>query len=292
MMKIMTTLGLMAIMMSLSAPAMAMGNKPQNPQSNVGGSQSSGSSSSGDDGGVMSTANDLGNNDAVQQGAGDLGEAIAKGGQSLVNQGYEAANNGATNANAQKIINTGTNIFAGGKTLEYAGKAAPHVGWVATSAGYAAEGQHKGAAIQAVNGVTRTVTIAKIGAAAASAGGIWATGKLGALAGSWAGPLGAATGFVIGCGAAYVGGKIWDKTLGQGADALTQKAADMDAQSQYGADSQDGGQASSGGGGAGWDGGNGRDNAQQTVRDNIPRPPVGSGSGGGGGGGCTCSPGR
>ena len=198
-MKIMTTLGLMAIMMSLSAPVLAMGNKQQD--------SSPGSS-------VVSTANSLGNNDGVQQGAGDIGAAVAKGGQTLVNQGYEAANNGATNANAQKIINNGTNIFAGGKTLEYAGKAAPHVGWVATSAGYASEGQYKGAAVQAVNGVTRTVTVAKIGAAAATAGGIWVAGKLGAVAGSAAGPLGTLGGFIIGCGAAYVGGKIWDSTVG------------------------------------------------------------------------------
>ena len=203
----------------------------------------------------------------------------------LVNQGYEAANQGATNANSQAIVNNGVKVFTYGKAVEYTGKAAPHVGWAATSAGYAAEGQYKGAAIQAVNGCTRTVTVAKIGAAAATAGGIWATGKLGALAGSWAGPLGAGTGFIIGCGAAYIGGKIWDKTIGEGADALTQKAADWDAQNRDADDPQDG-QSSGGGGGAGWGADAARDGARDTttqqVRDNMPRPrPPTWGSGGG-----------
>jgi len=255
----------MAIMMSLSAPAMAMGNKPADPGPAAAGG-----------GGVMSTANDLGNNDGVQQAAGDVGAAIAKGGQTLVNQGYEAANNGATNANSQAIIKNGTNIFGAGKTLEYAGKAAPHVGWVATSAGYAAEGQYKGAAVQAVNGAGRTIFVA------------WAGGKAGALIGSAGGPLGTAAGFILGVGVAYWGGKAWDATIGQGAEALTQKAADMDAQSQFGGidkeKSEFDGQTV-----AGETRDITRDNAQQTVRDNIPRPTSGGSSCGGG---CTCPPGR
>lgn len=230
-----------------------------NASGNLKGSQSSGGS--GDGGGILTTANEIANNDAVQQAAGDVGDAIAKGGQSLVNDGWNRAlNQGATQSNANKIIKTGTAIFAAGKTLAIAGKAAPHVGWVATTAGYASTGQYKGAAIQAVNGLTRTVTVSKIGAAAGTAGAIWATGKLGALAGSWAGPLGTAAGFVIGCGVAYLGGKIWDKTIGAGADVLTQKAADWDAKSQYGGKRQ-----------SGW----GRDGARGNARNNArPSPPV------------------
>lgn len=270
MMKRTTICGLLAMTALLSAQVMAMGNRQ--PDSSPGSS-------------VVSTANSLGNNDAAQQATGDIGAAVAKGGQALVNQGYEAANQGATNANSQGIINNGVKVFTYGKAVEYTGKAAPHVGWVATSAGYAAEGQYKGAAVQAVNGVTRTVTVAKIGAAAATAGGIWVSGKLGALAGSAAGPLGTLGGFIIGCGAAYVGGKIWDNTVGAGADALTQKTADWDAQSQYAGDTQDG-RSSGGGGGSGWGDDNARDGARdattQQVRDNMPRPRPPTGGGGGG----------
>ncbi len=300
-MKMMTFLAMGAMMLSLSAPAMAMGNKPSAPDAG---------SSGGGGGSFSSTANDLGNNDGVQQAAGDLGAAIAKGGQALNDQAYQFGNQ---NPNipydkVKSMAQTGTNVYAGGKTLEYAGKAAPHVGWVATSAGYAAEGQYKGATVQAVNGVTRTVTVAKVGSAVATAGGVWATGKLGAVAGSWAGPLGAATGFVLGVGAAYLGGKIWDATVGQGADALTQKAADYDAQSQYGGTGTPGDDQpiTTGGGGASWGEGTpgddmpittgvasdtrdiGRDNAQQQVRDSIrtSRPSGGSGGGGGCGGPC------
>lgn len=278
-MKTMTFLTLGAMMLSLSAPAMAMGNKPSTPKA--------GSTSGG--GSFIRTANDIGNNDGVQQAAGDIGGAIAKGGQSLVNDAYQFGNQNPNipSDKVQQMANTGTNVFAAGKTIEYAGKAAPHVGWMATSAGYAAEGQYKGAAIQAVNGAGRTLFVA------------WAGGKAGALIGSAGGPLGTAAGFILGVGAAYLGGKAWDASIGQGADALTQEAADWDAQSQYG-DDQD---ITTGGGGASWGEGDGtpgddmpittgvasdtrdisRSNAQQQARDNIrtSRP-----SGGGGGGDC------
>ena len=69
------------------------------------------------------------------------------------------------------------------------------------------------------------------------------------------------------------------------ADALTQKAADWDAQDQYAGDPQDG-QSSGGGGGADWGDNDARDGARdattQQVRDNMPRPrPPTGGSGGG-----------
>lgn len=310
-MKIMTLLAMTATVLMLTAPAMAMGNKPSTPDSgSSGGTQSSGSTQSsdngqggggsggggGEDGGdVLDTANDVVGNDAVQQGGEIIGDAIAKGGQSLVNQAYQYGNQGVPYDKVKQMAQTGTNIYAAGQTLKTASQAGDHVGWVATSAGYAAEGQYKGAAIQAVNGVSRTVTVSAIGGAATTAATTWAAGKLGALAGSWAGPLGAGAGFIIGCGAAYIGGKIWDKTIGQGADALTQKAADYDAQSQYGGTSQTGGKP----GMTDFDGQTvagetrdiGRDNAQQQVRDNIrtSRP---SGGGGGGSGGCGGSCGR
>ena len=112
---------------------------------------------------VQQTANDLGNNDAVQQAAGDLGEGIAKQGGKLIDQGYGYINNGINNSKTQQIVKTGTNIAAGGKILEWTGKGAPHVGWIATSAGTASTGDYSGAAIQAVNGGTRTVVVGAMG---------------------------------------------------------------------------------------------------------------------------------
>jgi hypothetical protein len=271
MMKTMTILALLSMMLSLSAPAIAMSNRSQE--------SSPGSS-------VVSTANSLGTNDGLQQAAGDLGAGAANIGKGLVNDAYERGlNQGATDANVKQMANTGAKVFGYGKAVEYAGKAAPHVGWVATTAGHVAEKDYTGAAIQGINGCTRTVAVAKIGTVAGTAGGIWVAGKLGAVAGSAAGPLGTLGGFLIGVGAAYVGGKVWDKTIGAGADAVDQKVKDWQAHSQYAGDPHDG-ESSGGGGGAGWGADAARDGARDTttqqVRDNMPRPrPPTGGSGGG-----------
>ena len=186
---------LIAAMLSITASVQAMGNRSQE--------SSPGSS-------VMSAGNTLGNNDGLQQAAGDIGAGIAEGGKTLANQAWDRhLNAGATQANTQRAVDTATRVFGYGKAVEYAGKAAPHVGWVATSAGHASTGDYTGAAIQGVNGCARTVAVAKIGTVAGTAGGIWVAGKIGATAGSLAGPLGTLGGFVIGVGSAYVGGKIW-----------------------------------------------------------------------------------
>lgn len=221
---------------------------------------------------VVQAGNELGLNDGAQQAAGDIGAGVANYGKKLVDDAYNFGNQGVSDSKVKEMANAGTKVFGYGKAVEYTGKAAPHVGWAATSAGRAAEGDYTGAAIEGVNGATRAVTVAKIGTAAGTAGGIWVAGKLGAMAGSWAGPLGAGAGFVIGCGAAYVGGKIWDHTIGAGAEALDQKVKDWNAERQYAGDRD-----------------LQRQNAQQ-IRENSPQRPTGGGSGGGGGGlgGCSC----
>ena len=304
-MKTMTVLAFAATMLSLAAPAMAMGNKPVVSSSGQTGSgQTVGQKAAAVGEAAVNMVNEIGNNDAAQQAGGDIGEGLAKAGQALTNDGWNRhLNQGMTEGNLKNITDTGRQMFVGGKALEYGSKAAPHVGGLSTAAGYFAEGQNKGAAIQAVNGVGRGAALSYIGSAAGTAGGAWAAGKLGALAGSWAGPLGTGAGFIIGIGAAYLGGKIWDKTIGAGADALTQKAADWDAQSQY-ANDPNPDRVTGGGGGASWgeEGALGddmpittgvasetrdisRDNVQQQARDTIriSRP---SGGGGGSGGDC------
>lgn len=184
---------------------------------------------------AVSKVNELGNNDALQEAGGRAGEGFANIGSNQVNQAWNYTDStGNLTKPAQQMANNGVRIFATGKAIEYGSKAAPHVGWVATSAGRAYEGDYSGAAVDGANGLGRTLTVAKIGTAAGTAGGIWVAGKLGAVAGSWAGPLGAGAGFIIGCGAAYVGGKIWDKTVGKGADALDQKIQDWKAEGKYG----------------------------------------------------------
>ena len=215
------------------------------------------------------TVNDLANNDAVQQGAGDAGGAIVKAGNAIMNPGYEALNNGFDNSRVQTAIKNGTNIAAAGTIIKASATAAPHVGWIATSAGTASTGDYSGAAIQAVNGATRTATVGYVGTAV----GIWAGGKIGAMAGSWGGPLGAGAGFIIGCGAAWVGGKIWDAGIGKGAEALDQWDKNVKAETQYG----------------GMGGRNvGRQNAQQVGRSSRPKPPRPSGGSKPGGRPCTC----
>lgn len=293
------------VLAAFSSACWAMGNKvqPQSPTASGGSSGSFADSAS-------NLANQIGTNDAVQQMAGDLGEATAKGGQMLANDAWSRHfNQGATQANTNNMLNNATNVYAAGKTVEYAGKAAPHVGWVATSAGRAAEGDYTGAAIEGVNGCGRTVFVSKVGTGVGTAVGVWAGAKLGALAGSWAGPLGAGAGFIVGAGAAYVAGWGWDNTIGAGTDALDQKIADWNAHSQYA------GQPQSGGSSGSWDSNPGNDDAisggdsydsgvaggsadigaRDTTRDaahqsrqSIPRPRPSGGSGGG----CTCRPGR
>lgn len=241
--------------MLLCEPLWAMGNK-------AGGGKSAAQS-------AVDTANSLGNNDAVQQAAGDAGEAIFKAGGKQFGDAIDYMNNGVNTDRVQNMAKNGTNIALGGKALELTGKAAPHVGWVATSAGRAAEGDYTGAAIEGANGAARTVIIGKLGTAAGTAGGIWVAGKLGAVAGSWAGPLGAGAGFVIGMGAAYVGGKIWDSSIGKGADALDQKIKDCQSHSQYAGDPDRSGA---------------RQNVRQIQQGSKPSRPAASSRPGG----CTC----
>jgi len=169
-----------------------------------------------------------------------------------------------------------------GTAINVGATAAPFVGAVSTAAGYAAEGQSAGALIQGVNGVTRSYAVAKAGGAAATAGAIWATGKLGAAAGSWAGPLGAGTGFILGVGAAWLAGKLWDNTIGAGADALTQKVQDINAGMKYaGGRSEFEGQTV-----AGETRDISRDSVQQQTRENIRISRPSGGGGGGCGGDC------
>jgi len=181
-------------------------------------------------GDAVDMANTVGNNDAAQQAAGDAGAAIAKAGQQFVDKAYDfGLNHGVPQDKVNEMARTGAGIFGTGKAIEYTGKAAPHVGWIATSAGRAAEGDYSGATIEGVNGATRTVAVGALGTAA----GIWAGGKIGALAGSWGGPLGAGAGFVIGCGAAWLGGKAWDNTIGACAQAIDQKIHDWKSDSTF-----------------------------------------------------------
>ncbi|MFZ5807036.1 MAG: hypothetical protein ACOY3I_07515 [Verrucomicrobiota bacterium] len=239
---------------------------------------------------AVDAANALGNNDAAQQAAGDAGAAIAKGGQHLVDKAYDfGLNHGVPQDKVNEMANTGSKVFGYGKAIEYTGKGAPHVGWIATSAGRATEGDYSGAVIEGVNGVTRTTAVGAIGTAA----GVWAGGKVGAMAGSWGGPLGAAAGFVIGCGAAWVGGQIWDSTIGAGANALDQRVHDWQSDSEFAGPRHPSNRPE-----------NerpdsttrniGRNNAQQTTQNinrTISRPPSGGSGGGGGGGrpgGCIC----
>lgn len=205
---------------------------------------------------VTQQVNDLANNDGVQQAAGDAGGAIVQVGQNVMNPGYEQLNNGINNSRVQTAIQNGTNIAAAGTIIKASATAAPHVGWIATSAGTASTGDYSGAAIQAINGGARTVTIAHVGTTVGTAAGVYVGGKLGAVAGSWAGPLGAGAGFIIGCGAAYIGGRIWDAGIGQGAEALDQWDKNVKADNKYGGTRS------------------GRNNAQQIRRTTRPTKPT------------------
>lgn len=295
-MKIATVLLSVGMLLLWTAPTVAMGNKPQPPQADSG----------GQGGGAVSTANALGNNDAVQQGTGDIGKGIKTFGQWFNADNAKFANTSVPDSKMNQIMQTGDRIIKAGGNIDKAASAAPHVAWIATSAGYAAEGDYKGAAVQAANGAGRTTFVSWAGAAA----GAWAGGKAGALAGSFGGPAGAAVGFIAGVGVAYVAGWGWDKTVGQGAEAVHDMILEHDAQSQYGGTGTPGDDQAitTGGGGASWGeegtpgddmpittdiAGDTRDisrsNAQQQARDNIriSRPSGGSRPGGcDGRGGC------
>ena len=132
------------------------------------------------------------------------------------------------------MAGTGTSIWVSGTAVKLSGEVAPHVGWMASAGGRAAEGDYRGAAIESANGASRTAAVGYLGTAVGTSVGIWASGEAGALLGAPAGPWGIAAGFIAGCGAAWLGGMVWDETVGAGADHLDQWSADRQAQNQYG----------------------------------------------------------
>jgi len=210
-------------------------------------------------GNLIQKANEAGNNDTVQEASGRVGEAVGNAGSGQYNSSWQHTDSaGQLTPKAQNMADTGIKVAMTGKAVEYTAKAAPHVAWASTSAGYVSAGDYEGATLEAVNGGTRTVVVGYMGKTAGTAVGVWVTGKIGLLYGSWGGPLGALAGFVIGCGAAYLGGEVWDKGIGKGKDALGQKISDWKAEAQYG-----------GTGGRGPDRANARNNsrnAASTVR--------------------------
>jgi len=171
------------------------------------------------------TLNNAGNNDAMQEGVSRIGEGISKGGQRLVNQayGYGLTNPNIPGSKVDAMVKTGVRVFANGKAIEYVAKAAPHVGWMASTAGKLDAGDRTGAAITATNGLARTVAIGWAGAAAGTA-----------VVGTSVAAAPVALGFVVACGAAYTAGKIWDYTIGYGADVLDQKVHNLKAELAYG----------------------------------------------------------
>ena len=201
---------------------------------------------------AVDTANSVGNNDAAQQAAGDIGAKVAEVGSKFIDRSYELGRNSPNISNAQvnQMAGTGTSVWVGGKAVELGGKAAPHVGWMASAGGRAYEGDYSGAALEATNGAARTTVVGYVGTGV----GIWAGGKIGAMAGSWGGPVGAFCGFVIGVGSAYTMGLIWDNGIGKGKDKFDQWDKDMDAQNQYGGQRR-----------------NQRQNVKQ-IRRNVPPP--------------------
>jgi len=210
-----------------------------------------GSKASKTAGNLVQKANEAGNDDTYQEAAGRIGDAAQKFGNNQFVEAHKYTNSaGKLTARAQNMANRGKDIATRGGGLAAAAKAAPHVAWVSSSAGYASTGDYEGATLEAVNGGTRTVVVAHV----ATAAGIWAGGKVGAMFGSWGGPLGAFAGFVVGCGTAYVGGKVWDAGIGKGKDALGQKISDWKAESRYG-----------GTGGRGNQRGNARNNARNAA---------------------------
>ena len=188
---------------------------------------------------TVDTANRIGNDDKYQEFFGRVGKLIEEGGRYLMRQGWKGYTQISWRQRndllkiSREIIKTGKTVIVNGKRIAKAAEIAPHVGWLATTAGNFAEGNYKGGLVQAVNGCARTVTLSLAAGAAgtsatvaAHAGVFYICGKIGAVGGSWAGPVGIAAGFVIGIGVAYVGGKIWDATLGKGANCLDQKFND------------------------------------------------------------------
>lgn len=117
---------------------------------------------------------------------------------------------------------------ASGKLIKNAATAAPHVGWASSAAGRFVEYDFSGGTIVVLNGLSRTTTVAAVGTTAGTAASIWLGGKIGASLGGLGGPVGAGFGFVVGCGSAYISGKIWDKTVGTGAKAFEKHLEDLE----------------------------------------------------------------
>ncbi|MCD6532634.1 MAG: hypothetical protein J7L25_00980, partial [Deltaproteobacteria bacterium] len=190
---------------------------------------------------IVDTANRIGNDDKYQEFLGRVGQLIEEGGRYFMRQGWKGYTQIAWRQKSnllkisREIVKTGKTVIVNGKRIAYAAGKAPHVGWIATTAGNFAEGNYKGGTVQAINGCARTLVVGfAAGVAgtsatvAAHASIFYICGKIGAVGGSWAGPVGIAAGFVIGIGVAYVGGTIWDLTIGKGTNWLDQKFNDWE----------------------------------------------------------------
>ncbi len=179
---------------------------------------------------TVNTANNAGNNDGLQQLFSDTGKEIAKTGQHIVNKAVEFGqqNPNLPGSNVDSVVKTGVRVISNGKVIENVAILAPHVAWIASTAGKLDAGDRTGAVITATNGLGRTIAVGWV----AGTLGTLATGAVATGAAVTAGPI--ALGFVVGCGVAYGAGKIWDYTIGSGAEVLDQKVHDLKAGLSYG----------------------------------------------------------
>jgi len=190
--------------------------------------------------------------DTGKESIGVIGEGLKRRGGEMTSDAFRSGHGPAFGSeDARRLADEGLRTTRIGEIVDKGGTAISHAEWVSSAAGRAYEEDYAGAAIEGVNGFSRTVATGAAGKAAGQAAGIWIAAKVGAQFGAIGGPVGLVGGFVIGVGVGYLGGKLWDYTIGSGAKALDQKVADWQARRQYlGTGSRGGGQSSGGGGGA------------------------------------------
>ncbi len=172
--------------------------------------------------------------DMGKESIGVLSDGAKKTGEEMTRDAFRRGHGPAfSDEQARRLADKGAQATRAGEILEKGGKAISHAEWISKTAGRAYEKDYSGAAIEGVNGFSRTVATGAMAKKAGVASGVWIAGKAGAKFGALGGPVGALGGFVIGVGVGYVGGKIWDWTIGSGAQALDQKIGDWEARRKY-----------------------------------------------------------
>jgi len=129
--------------------------------------------------------------DTGKESIGVIGEGLKRRGGEMTSDAFRSGHGPAFGSeDARRLADEGLRTTRIGEIVDKGGKAISHAEWVSSAAGRAYEEDYAGAAIEGVNGFSRTVATGAAGKAAGQAAGIWIAAKVGAQFGAIGGPVG------------------------------------------------------------------------------------------------------